>query len=88
MKTKNPLFVNGLASFDEALDCTAPNNRLKRRRGDRTGRIQAFAGIGPQYQNQDHFLDAKRGAVRVTKMLCHRAGIRAGNCESRELGKQ
>jgi hypothetical protein len=31
-KTKNPLFCNGLASFDAAIDCAAANNRLKRRR--------------------------------------------------------
>jgi hypothetical protein len=30
-KTKNHLFINALASLDKALDCVAPNNRLKRR---------------------------------------------------------
>jgi hypothetical protein len=32
-------------------------------------------GVGSQYQNQDHFLDAKPTAVRVRKMLCQRASI-------------
>ena len=32
LKTKNPLFLNGLASFDAAVDCAVANNRLKRRR--------------------------------------------------------
>jgi hypothetical protein len=72
-KTKNPRYLNGLASFDAAVDCAAANNRLKRRRDIEPGRIQASAGIGSQYQNQDQFLDAKRIAIRVRKMLCHRA---------------
>jgi hypothetical protein len=40
------------------------------------------AGIRSKHQNPDHFLDAKRTAIRVKKMLCHRARSR------RELGKR
>jgi hypothetical protein len=29
-KTKNTLYINGLESFDEAVDCASSNNRLKR----------------------------------------------------------
>jgi hypothetical protein len=99
LKTKNHIFFSCLESFDKAVDCAAANNRLKRRRDDRTGRIRACAGIGSHYQNPDHFLDAKPTTIRVRKMLCHRAGIRAralakpgtGANDARtgqELGKQ
>jgi hypothetical protein len=72
-KTKNPRYLNGLASFDATVDCVAANNRLKRRRDIEPERVQVSAGIGSQYQNQDYSLDAKRSAIRVRKMLCHRA---------------
>jgi hypothetical protein len=35
LETKNPIFFNGLESFDAAVDCAAANNGLKRRRLDR-----------------------------------------------------
>jgi hypothetical protein len=40
-------------------------------------RIQVCARIRLQYQNQDHFLDAKRQAIRVRKMF-DRAAIATG----------
>jgi hypothetical protein len=40
--------------------------------------------LGSHYQNQDHFLDAKRTAIRVRKVFCHRAGFASGNRESDE----
>ena len=83
-KTKNPMFFNGLESFDAAIDCAAANNGLKRRWLHR-GRSESpvGAGIGSHYQKQDHFLDAERMAFRVRKMLCRRAANRSG-----ELGKR
>jgi hypothetical protein len=83
-ETKNLRPIKGLASFDTAVDCASANNRLKRARHLQPERIQVCAGIGSQYQYQDHFLDAKRTAIRVRKMLCHRAGIATGNWESYE----
>jgi hypothetical protein len=83
-KTKNPIFFNGLGSFDAAVDCAAANNGLKRRwllRGRSESPVGA--GIGSHYQKQDHFLDAERMAFRVRKMLCCRAANRSG-----ELGKR
>ena len=42
------------------------------------GRIRACAKIRSQYQHQDHFVGATRGAIRARKMFCHRAAVAKG----------
>jgi hypothetical protein len=83
-QTKNPCFLKGLASFDAAVDCAAANNRLKRRK---VGSNRSEFGFAPEFaftiSNQDNFLDAKRAAIRVRKMLCHRAASRDGESGKR-----
>jgi hypothetical protein len=60
-KTKNPLFVNGLASFDEALDCVAPNNRLKRRRVIEPGEFRLAPGLALNIRIRTIFLTRSEG---------------------------
>src|SRR3954465_11392513 len=83
--TKNPRYANGLASFDPGVDCAAANNGLKRRRfGSSQERVQVCAGIGSELQHQSHSPGRDAKAIRVRKMLCHRAAIGSGNWESDE----
>jgi hypothetical protein len=44
LKTKYLLFINGLPSFEVAVDCAAANNRLKRRREN-----QGEFGFAPEF---------------------------------------
>jgi hypothetical protein len=84
LHTGNLRPVNGLASFDNVVDCVAANNRLKRPQGPN----KANSGLRwnwLQHQNQDHLLDAKpkgrfaRGKCSATAWIEH-----AGNWESDE----
>jgi signal peptidase I len=63
----------------KVVDCAAANNRLKRRRENRAN-SQRTLGIR-FHISIDHFLDAKRRALRVRKMFCHRAAV------ATEIGK-
>src|SRR4029078_5819412 len=69
-------FINELQSFDEALDCTAANNRLKRR----SDTIQARANSGLRRNwlltsvSKTIFLTRTELSIRVRKTFCHHAG--------------
>ena len=83
LKLKIVRFINGLASFDGAVDCAAANNRLKRRRDN-----QGEFGFAPEFalniRIKTIFLTRNERAIRVRKMFCHRAADRDGNWESDE----
>jgi hypothetical protein len=74
-KTKNHRLVNGLASFDAAIDCAAANNRLKRRRKARANfrfapelalniRIKTFSQREPTDSRQENALPPRGVRVR------------------------
>jgi hypothetical protein len=85
-----------LQSFVEALDCTAANNRLKRR--SETTEPKANSGFTPEFafniSIETIFLTRTELSIRVRKTFCHHAGqslyLKRASVEEalRELGKR